>query len=372
VYVAPKRPSVIFADEAQDLNRMQLTLIRKWGERASYFIVAADDDQTIYSFTGATPEAVLDPDIPADHKIILKQSYRVPRAVHGPAMRLIKQVTRRQEKDYLPRPAEGECIRLSSGTYKSPEYFILKTAIQHLERGQTVMFLAACGYMLQPLVAVLRKNAIPFHNPYRKSNGFWNPLRMGRGSTPSRILALLVAHPGFGNGRRDWTNGDLGLWAEWLTAEGVLKRGAKKKLQNYPPNDTATIETLDDLFETAALEALLTAFAGDYRSLLEWWRKRVTASVFKRVQFPLDIADAHGPTALIEVPRVIVGTIHSVKGGEADVVYLFPDLSGEADRQYQKTGPPRDAVIRQFYVGMTRARETLYICPMETGMAVRL
>jgi len=234
------------------------------------------------------------------------------------------------------------------------------------------MFLAACGYMLQPLVAVLRKNAIPFHNPYRKSNGFWNPLRIGRGSTPSRVLALLVAHPGFGDGRRDWTNGDLSLWAEWLSSEGVMKRGSKRKLQGLAPNDAVTFETLDDLFETAAIEALLATFGGDYRLLLEWWRKRVTTSVFKRVQFPLDIADAHGPSALIEVPRVVVGTIHSVKGGEADVVYLFPDLSGEADRQYQKTGPPRDAVIRQFYVGMTRARETLYICPMETGMAVRL
>ena len=61
VSTAPRNPSVIFADEAQDLNRMQLSLIRKWGERAEYFIVAGDDDQTIYSFTGATPEAILDP-----------------------------------------------------------------------------------------------------------------------------------------------------------------------------------------------------------------------------------------------------------------------------------------------------------------------
>jgi len=69
---------------------------------------------------------------------------------------------------------------------------------------------------------------------------------------------------------------------------------------------------------------------------------------------------------------VIVGTIHSVKGGEADVVCLFPDLSGEGDAAYQQAGAPRDSVIRQFYVGMTRARETLYICQQESGMAVRL
>ena len=82
VAVAPTNPTVIFADEAQDLNRMQLTLIRKWGERANYFIVGGDDDQCIFSFTGASPDAILDPDIPDDHKIILAQSHRVPRAVH--------------------------------------------------------------------------------------------------------------------------------------------------------------------------------------------------------------------------------------------------------------------------------------------------
>lgn len=372
VPLAPKNPSVIFADEAQDLNRMQLRLIRKWGERANYFIVAADDDQTIYSFTGATPDAVLDPDIPEDHKIILKQSYRVPRAIHARAVRWIEQVTRRQEKAYLPRPFDGELNRLSGGTYKSPEYYILKTALWHLEQGKSVMFLATCGYMLQPIVQVLRKNAVPFHNPYRRSNGFWNPLRMGRGSSANRVLSLLVAHPHFGESSRAWTCGDLGLWVEWLHSEGVIKRGAKKKLPNLTPADTATIETLDDTFEPAAIESLLKTFDGDYRELLDWWRRRLNATVFKRAQFPADIAAIRGPQALLDVPRVVVGTIHSVKGGEADVVYLFPDLSGEGDAAYQQSGAPRDSVIRQFYVGMTRARETLYICQQESGMAVRL
>jgi superfamily I DNA/RNA helicase len=372
VPLAPKNPSVIFADEAQDLNRMQLRLIRKWGERANYFIVAADDDQTIYSFTGATPDAVLDPDIPEDHKIILKQSYRVPRAIHARAVGWIQQVTRRQEKAYLPRPFQGELNRLSGGTYKSPEYYILKTALQHLEQGKSVMFLATCGYMLQPIVQVLRKNAVPFHNPYRRSNGFWNPLRMGRGSSANRVLSLLVAHPHFGESSRAWTCGDLALWAEWLHSEGVIKRGAKKKLPNLTPADTATIQTLDEMFEPSALEALLKTFDGDYRELLDWWRRRLNATVFKRAQFPADIAAIRGPQALLDVPRAVVGTIHSVKGGEADVVYLFPDLSGEGDAAYQQSGAPRDSVIRQFYVGMTRARETLYVCQQESGMAVRL
>ncbi|HOL72295.1 MAG TPA: ATP-dependent helicase [Bryobacteraceae bacterium] len=373
VPVAPKSPAVIFTDEAQDLNRMQLSLIRKWGERANYFIVAGDDDQTVFSFTGATPDAMLDPDIPSDHKIILKQSYRVPRAVHRLADKWIRQVTRRQEKIYLPRPEDGEVHRITQGGYKSPEYFILKSATEYLERGKTVMFLAACSYMLRPVIAVLRKEGIPFHNPYRRSNGYWNPLRVGRrGSTANRILALLLAHPDLAKESRPWACGDLALWAECLQSKGILRPGAKKALQTFEAEMPVTIARLDEIFEPAALESLLAAYESGHRKLLDWWRARVAAGFHARVQFPADVAARRGPQALVETPQVVVGTIHSVKGGQADVVYLFPDLSQAGDAQFQRFGPPRDSVIRVFYVGLTRARERLYICQRETPMAVAI
>ncbi len=372
VRVAPKLPSVIFADEAQDLNRMQLSLIRRWGQHTDYFIVAGDDDQTIYSFTGASPDAILGPEIPEDHKIILKQSYRVPRAVHAAADRLIHQVTRRQEKEYLPRAADGCCSDVS-GTWETPEYGVLRKAMEELDHGRSVMFLAACSYMLRPIIQVLRKNAIPFHNPYRRSNGFWNPLRVSRrGSTVNRVLALLVAHPDFGEGHREWTAGDFALWTEWLTAKGVLKHGAKAHLREWEASRSVTIGDLDEVFETVALESLLTCFNGDHRALLSWWRNRVNGAMQNRIQFPADIAAVRGPQALLEKPQVIVGTIHSVKGGEADAVVLFPDLRQAGDAAYQRYGPPRDAVIRMFYVGMTRARESLYLADRASAMAAHL
>ena len=265
-------------------------------------------------------------------------------------------------------------MRLSNGTYKSPEYFILKSAMEHLEHGKTIMFLASCSYMLWPIVTVLKKSGIPFHNPYRKSNGFWNPLRLSRrgSSSASRILALLVAHPDYGKHHHPWTHGDLALWAEWLQAEGILRHGVKEKLRTYDRKQPVSTERLDEIFQTGALESLLAAYQGEYRALLAWWRARVTADVHGRIQFPADIAAKYSPRALLERPKVIVGTIHSVKGGEADVVYLFPDLSQAGDAHYQRFGPLRDAVIRLFYVGATRARETLYICQRWSVLAVRI
>jgi superfamily I DNA/RNA helicase len=116
----------------------------------------------------------------------------------------------------------------------------------------------------------------------------------------------------------------------------------------------------------------MDAWGGDYRALLIWWRRLVTADFRGRVEFAANVAAAHGPRALMDPPKVVVGTIHSVKGGEADVVYLFPDLSHAGDAQYRRAGAARDSVIRLFYVGATRARETLYICQRETAMAVTM
>ena len=369
---APKRPEVIFVDEAQDLCPLQMALIRNWGRHARYFVVVGDEDQILYSWCGCVPESLIDPPLPQDRLILLKQSYRVPRAVHAAANRLIRQVTRRQEKPYLPRPTDG-LSTYAAGAWRSPEYGILKAAIGHLERGQTIMFLASCSYMLRPLIQVLRKNGIAFHNPYRKTNGFWNPLRLGRrGSAASRLLALLAAHPDFAEQHRPWTHGELALWTEWLYSNGILKRGVKEEIRSVAETEPVTIQTLDRVFEQGALEELLECFDGDYRKLLDWWRRCLNASVAKRVEFPAEIAAARGPQALVETPKVIVGTIHSVKGGEADVVFLFPDLSRAGDAAYQRFGPPRDAVIRTFYVGMTRARETLYIAEKASAMAASL
>jgi superfamily I DNA/RNA helicase len=369
---APDHPSVLIVDEAQDLNRMQLTLIRKWGECARYLLLAGDDDQTIYAWAGASPDAILDPEIPEDHKVFLKESIRVPRSVHAFSERLIRQVSRRQEKTYRPRPAEGEVVRLSQAGFRSPEYLILKTAERHLAQGKKIMFLASCSYMLRPILAVLRKNGIPFHNPHRKSNGFWNPLRTNsRQSAANRSLALLAGHIGFGEEHRKWRFCDLKLWTEWLRADLVVP-GIVAAIAEHPQNREVSQEFLESTLRPNALVGLKRCLAESPRELMNWWTNLLAPEFRKRAQLPSDIAALRGPQVLQRSPQVIVGTIHSVKGGEADVVYLFPDLSKAADAQYRRCGPPRDSVIRTFYVGATRAREALYICSAEGAAAVSI
>ena len=183
---------------------------------------------------------------------------------------------------------------------------------------------------------------------------------------------MLVAHPDFGGGHRPWTNGDLAQWAEVLQARGILRHGVKSKLKSADLSKPATMERLDEIFEPAAFDSLTAAWDGSYRDLLEWWQTRVSLDLADRVKYPADIAAKRGPQGLLDTPRVVVGTIHSVKGGQADVVYLFPDLSQAADAQYGRGGAMRDSVVRLFYVGATRAYEQLHVCQRETGMAITL
>jgi len=52
------------------------------------------------------------------------------------------------------------------------------------------------------------------------------------------------------------------------------------------------------------------------------------------------------------------------------VVVMWPDLSQAGAIEYGRAGDSRDSVVRQFYVGMTRARDVLYIGQRATSQAV--
>ena len=95
---------------------------------------------------------------------------------------------------------------------------------------------------------------------------------------------------------------------------------------------------------------------------LAWFSHHLQPSLHRAAQYPLAIAMKGGPEKLRETPRLTVGTIHSVKGGEADIVYLFPDLSPAAAKLWIRGHRTQAPIYRQFYVGMTRARETLVLC----------
>ena len=144
---------------------------------------------------------------------------------------------------------------------------------------------------------------------------------------------------------------------------GLLKRGtARDWLKRQDPEYVLSI---DDLYELIASPGVM----GDLDNLYpSWLLSKCVSSKRRNLSYVVRVFKRFGIRGLIEKPKIVVGTIHSVKGGEADVVYLAPDLSYQGFQQLEGRG--RDQVFRQFYVGMTRAKETLVLCSAKNGMSV--
>ena len=66
---------------------------------------------------------------------------------------------------------------------------------------------------------------------------------------------------------------------------------------------------------------------------------------------------------LQDAPKIIINTIHGVKGGEADNVALMTDMTS---RSYESMNLNADNEHRVFYVGATRARKNLHIIQPQT------
>ena len=357
----PGDRSIFIVDEAQDLSSLELALVRRWGEGMDTVLMAGDDDQAIYGFRGATPDAFLNPPLPDTHKRVLQQSYRVPTAVHACASRWVSQLTEREPKEYLPRD-DAEGVTGILNVTSSDGYGIAEAAHRHASEGRSVMVLAACGYMLQPVVRALREGGVTFHNPYRPNRGDWNPLGAGNGvRATDRLLAYLRRDPDtWGDDVADtWTGAELRRWVEVLKASSLWKRGEQERtLAGLEPLEPVDLEWLvNDPWSHVEPEVLDRVGAGD----LAWFQSQLLAGRRKGFDFPLAVARRHGAAVLRETPRITVGTIHSVKGGQADVVILLPDLSRQGWMEWEDLRGGRDATIRQFYVGMTRARDELWV-----------
>lgn len=369
VEIAPGNPDVGFFDEVQDFTPLEMRLVRKWGQQMERLVLAGDDDQAIYGFKGATPDAWLDGQVADSDKYVLSQSWRIPASVHRAAEHWIRQVSRREDKLYSPRSEEG-LVRHSAVSYSQHEALadeverqLATTTVDAdgTERPATVMVLATCGYMLDPVKAELRKRGLPFHNPYRRSRGDWNPLKpaaAGQVSSRERLLAYLTLDDdperGLGELARPWTGEDVRRWSHVIRKQGLMVRGAKGAIEALPAGEV-DYPTLAALFaDEAELEQAVEPDLG-------WFSNNLLAASRAPMTFPIEVARKRGAKALLEQPRVVLGTIHSVKGGQADVVLLAPDLSARGNREWTTVGPPQDGVIRQMYVGMTRARRELVV-----------
>lgn len=349
----------LYIDESQDCSALEMALVLRWGAHARAVVVTGDPYQNLYQWRGSDPNVLLELHASAKQTRTLGQSFRVSRAVHSAAMTMLNDPM--ESYVYLPRPVDGLVSRRLDVTLNDPEHVALLLR-DDLERQGTVMLLAACAYQLNGVVAVLRELGVPFWNPYRVQNGRWNPLSSARKLTSSagRVVAFSRVDESIWNGSsRFWTGDEIAAWADLVEAKVFTRKADLTDLKG-DETEIAPDWLADRVREPADLEAI---FSGD----LLWLREHALPSRSKTLDFPLRVAQKTGVKALEEVPRLVIGTVHSVKGGECDRVWVFPDLSPAGYDDYLSND---EATRRLFYVAMTRARDELVLCGPSSGRSI--
>lgn len=348
----PKGASVLLFDEAQDYSKLEARLCNQWAEEARHTIFVGDPDQSLYIWRGADPLMFMNMEVAQDKRRVLGQSYRVPGAICEYATRWVRQIHEREDVTYLPTEVDGLVRQTELRWPHASDVLPFVRKVEEL--GETFMILTSCNYMLDPMVAMLRANGVRFCNPYRRKNGRWNPIRMG-GKKRISAFDRLRAFVNMVNSNKPE---DIHLWLEPLKA-GILTTGAKTRAKNLEVG--LDYQSLRDLFVRE--EDFINAMDVN----LDWYVDNCLDSKAKAFVYPRQVLKRYASSgrsddmvaALEAMPNVIVGSCHSVKGGEADNVLLFPDISYAAEQSIQNEG--FDPVCRQFYVGMTRAKKRLFL-----------
>jgi superfamily I DNA/RNA helicase len=134
---------------------------------------------------------------------------------------------------------------------------------------------------------------------------------------------------------------------QYIPSSGHLAHGTKARWDKWEGDELESIE-VDRLAEWGATEQLIEKIkTGQWAPLIDG-----AGEVLEAIK-------THGYEA-VEKPRVMVGTIHSAKGMEADNVYLLTTLSHQVAKGME-TQAGADEERRVQYVGVTRTRKRLTI-----------
>lgn len=363
---APGRPEVLLVDEAQDLSTLELQLVEKWASRCKALVLCGDSDQSLYSWRGADPRVLL---VEGKKPFNIRdQSYRVPRLVQAHAMEIIRRSGTWSRAEYAPKRENGDKGNVVEGEMsRIPSYFDTPSTVLDDVEVEVVtnplvedaMILAQCGYMLYPMAAELKARGIGYHNPYRNE---WNPLARGgakKVTGADKVIAFArLSTP------RDWRIALSCLSSE--RSGGPLIHGAKNRIELL--SDDSTMADVVAMLPKVLLEGAYELFEHGgsgievSKATMAKFLAACTSVAKESMRFAESVYQRDGLKG-VEFPKVILGTIHSTKGGEAEHVYMSAELSPQSRKQKDISGwDGADSIWRTFYVGATRAKHRLVIC----------
>jgi DNA helicase-2/ATP-dependent DNA helicase PcrA len=301
-------------DEYQDVNLLQQTLLDLWlGERDDLCVVG-DDYQSIYAFTGAGPEHLLDVPRRFPHAAVvrLEENYRSTPQVLALANRLVPELGG-AEKILRPTLRDGEAPTLRPFASPEAEGAAIVAAIRQLDcRLEEVAILCRTNARLTDFEELLHDAGLPFQGS----------------SLLERDAARRIVR------RLERASGAA---ASAAVREAALEAGWLERLP-----DSLGERELVRQNDLGRLVGLAEAFEGDAASFVAGLRAR----------FDPGGDGARGANLL---------TLHRAKGLEFDAVFLPRLQEKELPSRQARTAGEIAEERRLLYVGMTRAKHTLWL-----------
>ena len=382
-----KRYRYFCVDESQDTSRVQHEIIRVLAQQSGNLFMVGDEDQSIYGFRAAYPQALMDFEktYPGARVLLMEENYRSREPILAAANRFVARNRYRRPKTIAPTQGAGEPIRVVEVRRRADQLAFLFAEAQHCEVETAVLFRNHESAL--PIIDLCERRGVPYGCKAVEQTFFTNKIVRDVAD-----IFVLAAHPGDADTflRCYFKFGVPVTRAQALYAAGQARQYGQGCWTALINEDSIRPRTRAAMAEVAAGLTRLPRMAADdaVRFLTDQlgYGKYLDKNGMDRAKLAvLEMLGAQEPTPrrllrrLAELRTIVqehvtppgckflVSTIHSAKGLEYDRVILLDVLDGilpakpelccrtpAETRQYEEDR-------RLFYVAMTRARQELVL-----------
>ncbi|MDR1132997.1 MAG: UvrD-helicase domain-containing protein [Synergistaceae bacterium] len=391
----------ILVDEYQDVNRPQHTLLKLLAGDANRVMAVGDPDQSIYGWRGADMSLIMnfERDFPKARVFVLDQNYRSSGSILEAANEVIRNNFNRREKNLWTSSEKGDKVtlvkfgndigesefiadeieRLVSGSAGKPYDYgdicvlyrinALSRVYEQslLERGIPYRVVRGTSFYerreIKDVLAMLRLSVNPKDQASLERVANIPPRGLGQKSV-SQIAAFLMDAEGTPD--EIWDGLGLGARLKGRAAEGAADMSRVMLKIRAAPSLKDAVDCA--LYDAGYADWLMGEYHEDYADRLENVRELVSimpdggniadALAEAAIYTDQETADAAGP-------QVNLLTLHASKGLEFPVVFVAGMEEGVFPTSRVLDEDAGDDSVeeerRLCYVGMTRARERLYL-----------
>jgi DNA helicase-2/ATP-dependent DNA helicase PcrA len=394
----------VLIDEYQDTNRAQYELVHLISSIHRNVCAVGDDDQSIYRWRGADVSNLLnfERDFPEAMVVRLEQCYRSTKTILAASQAVIQGNTGRKEKNLWTENPVGRKVTLSSSRDERSESEFVADTVGGLVSGgfarpRDIVVLYRTNAQSRPLEDALRRAGIPYvivggvrFYERKEIKDLIAYLRVLVNTRDSVSLSRIINVPHRGIG--DVTFGRL---REFCAREGISLCEGLEKVDGIPDLGAGARRRLKDfrdllvrlrvLSKSKPLEAVIKAVAEESGYLAYLKTLDSVESVTRTENVQELVAGAYEFTERSEEPTlerfleevslvmdidlwddrreaVSLMTLHNAKGLEFSVVFITGAEEGLVPhRNSLEDLAELEEERRLFYVGMTRAKERLFI-----------